>query len=397
MNHATKKAIAIIIIANFIICLGWSLVIPIGPFIKTQYHLTAADMGIMTSLFAFSQFIFSPIVGRLSDRIGRAPILTIGLLLYTISEFLFAAAGTLWLFDISRLIGGIAAAMVGTTSMALAADLSSERDRARVIGWLSASFSGGLILGPGLGGVLANVSYKTPFWVAGTAGIIAAIVFVFGMPSHLKHHSRGAVADPSIIRKGRLNTILTKPLVALFLMILIASFGLAGFESIYTIYVNQVFKFTLNEIALVMILNGIFSLILQVILFDRLVRWFTEIGLTRLCFLISTAGIVWILLTQQPVSVIVATLFIFCAFDILRPAITTLLTRFGQNQQGLINGINVSLTSIGNIIGPIFAGSLMDINPHIPYTIVAIILFISALMTWLVQHELSIHAPRQPQ
>ncbi|USS84660.1 MFS transporter [Fructilactobacillus myrtifloralis] len=388
MSKETRRAIFIIIAANFIICLGWSLVIPVEPFIKNEYHLTAGEMGMMTSLFAFTQFLFSPLVGRLSDRVGRAPILTVGLFLFAFSQFIFALANSLLWFDLSRLIGGVAAAMVGTTSMALAADLSSERERARVIGWISAAFSGGLIIGPGIGGILANLSYKTPFWFAGVSGILAALVFIFGMPSHLKERSHGKLVDGVPLRTGSFKQLLNKSIITLFFMILVASFGLAGFESIYTLYVNQVFHFSLNQIALVLILNGIFSLFLQVVLFDRLVNWVGEIGLTRICFLVSMAGILWILVAHTAVEVIVATLLIFCAFDVLRPAITTLLTRFGKNNQGLINGVNMSLTSIGNIAGPIFAGTLMDQNPSLPYLIVAIIMFCSALITWVVSYEM---------
>ena len=100
---------------------------------------------------------------------------------------------------------------------------------------------------------------------------------------------------------------MNKAVIILFAMILISSFGLAGFESIYTLYVNQVFHFTLNEIALVLILNGIFSLILQVVLFDRMVNMFSEIGLTRICFAIGTLSTVWILVAHTQIEVIIAT------------------------------------------------------------------------------------------
>lgn len=391
MAKETKRAILIIVLANFIICLGWGLIIPVEPFIKIEYHLTAGQMGFMTSLYAFAQFVFSPIVGKVSDKYGRAPILTTGLLLYMVAELLFAVAGTVLWFNISRIIGGISAAMVGTTSMAMAADLSSDKDRAKVIGWISAALSGGLIIGPGIGGVLANISYKTPFWFAGISGLIAAIVFMVGLPQHLKAQSHGDLVDGISITEKGFKSIMNKAVIILFAMILISSFGLAGFESIFTLYVNQVFHFTLNEIALVLILNGIFSLILQVVLFDRMVNMFSEIGLTRICFAIGTLSTVWILVAHTQIEVIIATLFIFCSFDILRPSITTMLTRFGEKNQGLINGVNMSLTSIGNIIGPIFAGGLMDINPHIPYIIVAVILGISALITFIVSHEMKIN------
>lgn len=116
-----------------------------------------------------------------------------------------------------------------------------------------------------------------------------------GLPKHIKNQSNGhQVGQVNITEKG-LKAIMSKVVIILFTMILISSFGLAGFESIYTLYVNQVFKFTLNEISITLILNGIFSLILQVLLFDKLVNFFSEIRLTRICFLISTIGIVWLL------------------------------------------------------------------------------------------------------
>lgn len=151
MRKVTKRAILILVLSEFLVCLGISLVIPVMPFIKNELHLTATDMGIMTSLFAFTQFVASPIIGRVSDRLGRKPVLVIGLFLYMLSEFLFAITNYLWMFNISRIVGGLSAAMVVPTAMAMAADITTPLQRAKVIGWLSAAFSGGLILGPGLG------------------------------------------------------------------------------------------------------------------------------------------------------------------------------------------------------------------------------------------------------
>jgi len=121
MKKQTKRAILVLLVSEFLVCLGISLVIPVMPFLKTSLHLTAFDMGVMTSLFALVQFVASPIVGRISDRIGRKKILVIGSLLYMLSEILFAVTNNLLMFDISRAVGGLSAAMYVPTSMALAA------------------------------------------------------------------------------------------------------------------------------------------------------------------------------------------------------------------------------------------------------------------------------------
>lgn len=389
MRKVTKRAILILVLSEFLVCLGISLVIPVMPFIKNELHLTATDMGIMTSLFAFTQFVASPIIGRVSDRLGRKPVLVIGLFLYMLSEFLFAITNYLWMFNISRIVGGLSAAMVVPTAMAMAADITTPLQRAKVIGWLSAAFSGGLILGPGLGGMLAKIDYKAPFWVAGVMGLLSMIAMAMLLPAEkdlVHHHQQDSGQLPSNWRAD-LRKILTRSAVLLFIMILISSFGLQGFESIYSIYVNEVFQFSLNDIAIVLTFNGIISLFFQVVLFDRLVIWLQETRLIRYCFFLGFAGTVWIMMAHSKLEVMVATLIVFTAFDLLRPAITTLLTKMSPDNQGLLNGLNMSLTSVGNVIGPIISGSLLDWNYHYPYMVVAVFLLLSFATTYSIKQR----------
>lgn len=378
MTKETKRAIYILIFGNFLICLGISLVIPVQPFIKKMYGYSTTDIGIMTSLYAFAQFLASPIVGRISDRMGRKVVIVSGLSLYMISEIIFALSNSLWLFNVSRIIGGLSAAMFMPTSMAMAADLTDKKERARVIGWISAAFSGGLILGPGIGGLLANFSIKTPFWAAAALGLISTIftiIFLVDEPQNLMTKSE----------KISWQLFLKPMMIVLFAMIFISSFGLQGFESIYSIYVNQVFKFSMGTIALVLTLNGISSLFFQIVMFDWLTRQLGELHLIGLCFFLGGLCTVWITQAHHQLEVIIATLIVFTAFDIVRPAITTLLTKTSQANQGLINGLNMSLTSVGNVVGPIMSGMLMDMNPQVPYIVVAMILFASFVITLIVQ------------
>ena len=389
MNAKAKRAIFILVFSEFLVCLGISLVIPVMPFLKNQLHLTAADMGIMTSLYALAQLVGSPIIGMLSDRIGRRPLLVLGLGLFMVSEFVFAISNQLIMFDISRIIGGISGAMVVPTAMAMAADITTERQRARVIGWLSASFSGGLILGPGIGGMLANVSYKLPFWCAGVLGFLSMLTMFFFLPkeSELGHHLK-AVTTP---KKVDWKKFMTGPIILLLGLILVSAFGLAGFEGIYSVYVNEVFDFSINNIAIVLILNGIISLVLQVVFFDRLIEWLTEIKVIRYSFLFSTIGVLWILFAQTKIEVVIATLLVFSAMDVIRPAITTLLTKFSRDGQGFLNGLNMSLTSVGNIIGPSMAGFLLDVNYHYPYMIVVVVLTLSVILTYALKKPKASH------
>lgn len=366
MTKQVKYTIGVILFCEFLICLGMSLIFPVMPFIRNEYHFSAFDMGMMSSLFALVQFIASPIVGRMSDKMGRKPMLVWGLVVFSLVEFVFAATSKLWLFDLSRAVDGLSAAMFVPTSMALAADITTRQQRAKVIGWLSAAFSGGLMLGPGLGGLLANISYKMPFWVAGVLGIISALIAVFALPADNQEviqstteHPEEELADSSWTQVKKM---MTPALMVLFIMILVSAFGLAGFESIYSLYVNQVHHFDLGTIAAVLTVNGVLSLILQVFLFDRLVIWFGEVKIIRWSFFISVIGTLIVIYDHSHWQLFVATLIVYEGFDMLRPAITTLLTKMSEDNQGLLNGINMSLTSVGNIIGPLLSGALLDMN-----------------------------------
>lgn len=392
MTKQVKYTIGVILFCEFLICLGMSLIFPVMPFIRNEYHFSAFDMGMMSSLFALVQFVASPTVGHMSDKMGRKPMLVWGLVVFSLAEFVFAATSKLWLFDLSRAVDGLSAAMFVPTSMALAADITTRQQRAKVIGWLSAAFSGGLMLGPGLGGLLANISYKMPFWVAGVLGIISALIAVFALPADNQEviqstteHPEEELVDSSW---AQVKKMMTPALLVLFIMILVSAFGLAGFESIYSLYVNQVHHFDLGTIAAVLTVNGVLSLILQVFLFDRLVIWFGEVKIIRWSFFISVIGTLIVIYDHSHWQLFVATLIVYEGFDMLRPAITTLLTKMSEDNQGLLNGINMSLTSVGNIIGPLLSGALLDMNYQAPYLVVAGFMLVSFLITFGVSREM---------
>lgn len=384
MSRQVKYTIAIVLFCTFLICLGMSLIFPVMPFIRNEYHFSAFQMGMMSSLFALVQFAASPIVGQVSDRFGRKPMLVWGLLVFGLAEFLFAIGNQLWMFDLSRAVDGLSAAMFVPTSMALAADITSTADRAKVIGWLSAAFSGGLILGPGIGGILAGISYKAPFWVAGILAIISTIVAAVFLPKDADEQlDEDAEARPP--RQGvfaAMKKMASPTMTVLFLMILISAFGLAGFESIYSLYVNQVHHFTLSTIAGVLTVNGILSLFLQVFLFDRMVIWIGETGIIRWGFILSVIGTIFVIYDHSQWQVFIATLVVYVSFDMLRPAITTLLTKMSKENQGLLNGINMSLTSVGNVVGPLLSGALLDINYQYPYWLVIAFLSVAIVITF---------------
>ena len=160
----------------FLIFLGIGLVIPVLPVYLKDLGLKGSDLGILVASFALAQMIISPFGGGLADKLGKKLIICIGLVLFSISEFMFAVGHSFTILVISRVLGGFSAGMVMPGVTGLIADISPSQDKAKNFGYMSAIINSGFILGPGFGGFLAEVSHRLPFYFAGGLGIIAFIM-----------------------------------------------------------------------------------------------------------------------------------------------------------------------------------------------------------------------------
>lgn len=366
-----KKRMMNLAISNlFLVFLGAGLVIPVLPTLKEQMHFSGTTMGMMISIFAIAQLVASPIAGALSDKIGRKKLIALGMIVFSFSELLFGLAQVKTGFYISRALGGVAAAMIMPSVTAYVADLTTIAERPKAMGLVSAAISGGFIIGPGIGGFLAALGIRVPFFAA---ALLAFIGFVLTL-SVLKEPEKSMQSEHTA-EKVSFMSILKNPMFgSLFVIILISSFGLQAFESIYSIMATINFDFSMGEIALVISVSGVLALFFQVFLFDPIVNKIGELGLIQLTFFASAVFIGIIAFTKSNLLVAISTFVVFLAFDLFRPAVTTYLSKNAGERQGAINGLNSAFTSFGNILGPLAAGYLFDINHLFPYYVSAIIL-----------------------
>ena len=364
-----KKSMMNLAISNlFLVFLGAGLVIPVLPTLKEQMHFSGTTMGMMISIFAIAQLVASPVAGALSDKIGRKKLIAIGMIIFSFSELLFGLAQAKTGFYISRALGGVAAAMLMPSVTAYVADMTTIAERPKAMGLVSAAISGGFIIGPGVGGFIAHFGIRVPFYVA---AILAFLGFILTI-TILKEPERKIESHQEIEKVSFLD-ILKNPLFgSLFIIILISSFGLQAFESIYSIMASINFGFSMSEIALVITVSGILALFFQLFLFDAIVNKIGELGLIQLTFFAIFIAV--IAFTKSNLVVALSTFVVFLAFDLFRPAVTTYLSKHAGNRQGAINGLNSAFTSFGNILGPMAAGYMFDLNHLFPYYISAIIL-----------------------
>lgn len=369
--------LAILLTTLFIAFLGISLVIPVMPTIMNELHISGTVVGYLVAAFSLSQLLLSPISGRWTDRFGRKIMIVIGLLFFSFSEYLFAIGESVEILFVSRILGGISAAFIMPAVTAFIADITSMETRPRALGYMSAAISTGFIIGPGIGGFLAEWGTRVPFFFASGFALLAAILsFIFLREPERNPENEGVQTKESGYKK------VFAPLYFIpFIIIFITSFGLAAFESLFSLFADHKFSFTPKDIAIMITGGAIIGAVAQVALFDRMTRWWGEIRVIRYSLILSTVLVFLMTVVNSYFTIMLVTFTVFIGFDLMRPAVTTYLSRVAGSEQGFVGGMNSMFTSLGNIFGPILGGILFDIDLNYPFYFSTVVLIIGIGLT----------------
>ncbi|AZK46350.1 multidrug efflux MFS transporter NorA [Paenibacillus lentus] len=367
-----KITLAILLTNLFIAFLGIGLVIPVLPTIMNELNITGAVVGYMVAAFAITQLIISPFSGRWVDKYGRKVMIVLGLFIFGFSEFLFGIGRSVEILFISRMLGGVSAAFIMPAVTAFIADITTNDTRSKALGYMSAAISTGFIIGPGVGGILAEIGTRIPFYSAGLLGGIAAILSLV----LLREPERAAKETPKSGQTSGLRRIFIPMYFIAFILIFVSSFGLAAFESLFSLFVDHKFGFTPKDIAIVITGGALVGAVAQILLFDRLTKRIGEINVIRFCLAISAVLVLLMTFVSTYFIILLTTFVLFTGFDLMRPAITSYLSKIAGNEQGFVGGMNSTFTSIGNIFGPIIGGALFDINLNYPYYFATIVLLL---------------------
>lgn len=363
----------------FLVFLGISLVIPVMPSIMNELNISGAGLGYLTAAFAFTQLVFSPFTGRAADKFGRKIIIVIGLFIFGFSELLFGFGKTIEVLFISRMLGGLAGAFIMPAVTAFIVDLTTDKNRARSLGYMTAAINFGFIIGPGIGGVLAEISTRLPFFVAAALGLIGGILSIFMLTEPKKVTE--VAADKTEVTTSNFKRLFTPIFFIAFLVIFIASFGLASFESFFSLYFDRKLGFTPSDIAIAITGGAMIGAFAQIVLFEPLTRRIGELNIIRAAIIYTAVLVFVITFLDSYWSVMAVAFIIFIGFDLVRPAVTTFLSHIAGNNQGFAGGMNSFFTSLANVIGPVLAGILFDINMDFPYYFSVVILLIGFIIT----------------
>lgn len=379
-KSSLNKTVYLVLVNLFVVFLGIGLIIPVMPTLMREMHLEGSTMGYLVSAFAFTQLLVSPIAGKWVDTFGRKKMIVIGMLLFALSEMLFGFGKDVTVLYISRMLGGVSAAFMMPAVTAFVADITTLKERPKAMGYVAAAISTGFIIGPGIGGFLAEHGTRLPFFVAAALGFLGAVFSLIILKEPKRPEIKEKATENQVVKSG-FRKVLEPIYLIPMIIILVSSFGLAAFETVYSLFVDHKFAFTPKDIALIITISGILGVIAQVLSFDRIVEKIGEIRLIQVCMGVSAIFIFAMIKVSTYWSILVVTFVIFLMFDLIRPALTTYLSKIAGDAQGFVGGLNSTFTSVGNIIGPGIAGILFDVNIDYPYVLSMYVLALSFVIS----------------
>lgn len=399
MNN--RRSVAILFFTLVVVMMGFGMIIPILPFYIESFGASGKGLGLLIAIFSVMQFIFSPIWGSYSDRFGRKPMLVIGAFGNALSLVLFGLATELWMVYAARALGGMLSAATLPTAMAYISDTTESKNRGGGMGVIGAAMGTGMVLGPGLGGLLAAESLSTPFFVASGLSMLALFLILIFLPESLpKSHRENGVEIKGFDLK-QIWQAMFGPMGYLMILSFVVFFGLTNFEGIFGLYAHHRFDYNPAQVGTVMMVIGVISAIVQGGLTGPLTRRFGERAVIKASLIGSSVGFLLMLWAYSDLTLYITVGLFVLANAMLRPGIAALVSMEAQGGQGTALGLANSFMSLGRIVGPLWAGMMFDIQISLPYLSGAVIFLFLYLISfrWLrtpARSQVAQHVPQPP-
>ncbi|MBV2149392.1 TCR/Tet family MFS transporter [Sphingobium sp. AS12] len=390
-----NAAIAFILVTALLDVMSMGIIIPVLPQLieSLSGSSSAAGLwnGVFVALWAGMQFICSPIIGSLSDRFGRRPVILVSVCGLALDYVLMALAPNLWWLALGRILAGVTSSSF-TSVFAYMADITQPEDRARGYGLIGAAFSGGFVAGPLLGGILGEISLRAPFWAA--AGL-SGLAFLYGLivlPESLPRDKRMTFSWSRANPFGALTLLRSHPeLSSLAIVNFLLYFAHHLFSAVFVLYAGDRYGWGAWQVGSLLAMVGLLDMGVQGLLVGPVVKRLGDRAtmVTGLAF--GAVGIACMGLAPTG-WLFVAAMLPNALWGLAMPTIQSLMTRrVSESEQGQLQGANNSVGSIAGIVSPLFFGGVYALsvggNPTLPYIgsaflIAAGVLGGAALLGW---------------
>ncbi|HNK62598.1 MAG TPA: MFS transporter [Anaerolineales bacterium] len=352
-----------IFITVFVDLLGYGIMLPLLPFFVQAQDGGAAIAGALSSLYAGTQLFVGPILGALSDRYGRRPVLLVCLLGTSLGYLMLGLANSLPLIFLAVFIDGLTGANL-TTAYAYIADSTTSENRSRGMGMVGAAFGLGMMAGPALGGLLSRYGLSVPAFTASAIALANVLFGFFVLPESLPVERREIKPASQIFNwVGQFKELfqrasIQKLLIAMFLL----NLAFAGLQSNFPLYSNFRFQWTPTQNSLFYLYVGVCAVFIQGFLFGKLQPRFGEKRLTVVGLMLMVAGLAGMAFAPQAWMLFPAVTVVALGTGTSIPSLTALVSlRVSESEQGRLMGGTQTLLSLTNIFGPILAGVSFEV------------------------------------
>ncbi len=365
--------------------LSYGTIIPLFYPYAERFGLGTFGVSMLFASFSLAQFIATPLIGKLSDKYGRRPLLLYSLLGTSISLALFASAQTVFMLFLARILDGITGGNV-SVAQAVISDTVQGKDRAKAFGMLGASFGFGFLLGPALGGILSQHSISLPFWVAAGMALLGTIIGFFILPETIdpahKHKVHSNPIDPKVLLQIAKKSGVGYLLLAGFIISLASNAFIITFQS----FTNVTLNMSPRDIGLLFTLVGLLSIIMQAVGVSWLLKKFKS--RSKLIFTAEVlSGLILILMVFPFAHSFGMFVFLISLFQItsapLAPLLVGMLTEKAEvHEQGEVLGVNQSFASVAQIIGPLAAGGVAAFHIEAGFAIAGMLMLVGFYVSW---------------
>jgi len=362
-------------LAVFVTIVGFGMVFPLLPFYAQSFGATPVQIGLLAASFSIGQFFASPIIGRISDRFGRKPVLGIALLGTSLSFLIFGLAKSLsWLF-ISRFLHGICSSGAFPIASAYIGDSTPKEERVKYMGRLTAMLSLGFIVGPAFSGFLSPSNPTLPFFIASIVAFLNSLFIFLFLPESLKEKAEKLIIKEGLVNVKAIIQSLRSEFGILFFLLIAWAFAISNFQVAFPLFAEEKFNFGGSQTGFVFALVGIVAAIVQWVLLPRLVKIFREFPTIALGVFIMAVG--QFLIPFSPTILLLTGFVAISSFggSLLRPTANAILSERTLEGQGTTMGLAFSFESLGRIMGPLSAGVLISLfGTHIQFVLTALLL-----------------------